>query len=234
MQKNNKNKFSYREASPKKVKQAPKKANNDYETLIIVDKQFDFDNPDGALYVKGGENTNKAIIEYVKKNKGKVNQIIYTKDMHKANDQSFKDNGGEWPVHCVEGTNGSNINYELYTELSKLSIPTVIFNKGTNPKHEEYGAFEKCSEYHYLYPNIKPIVKNVYFKNYDGTSGCVIHNENVVICGIAGDYCVNETIKNLLKYWKKFNIKVLMSGIVSIDDGFTLEETIEKYNLTKV
>jgi nicotinamidase-related amidase len=48
---------------------------------------------------------------------------------------------------------------------------------------------------------------------------------NVVVCGIAGDYCVLETTKNLVNSGK-FNVELFLDGIASIDGG----ETINKYN----
>jgi uncharacterized protein YbaP (TraB family) len=62
-----------------------------------------------------------------------------------------------------------------------------------------------------------------------------ITTSNVIVCGIAGDYCVMNTIKNLLKYNGpcKLNILVFTRGIASIDDGTTIkdhlsEDTYEK------
>ena len=85
-----------------------------------------------------------------------------------------------------------------------------------------------------MHPNDKPSVKNCYFKNFDSSSGVRIINENLVVCGIAGDYCVKETILTLIKHWRKFKISVLMDGVASIDDGTTLNEVIESHNLQKV
>lgn len=205
-----------------------------YESIIIVDDQNDFGNPNGALYVKGGENINDPIINYINKNKKKISQIIFTRDWHTKKDQSFAVNGGQWPNHCEQNTPGAQIVPELYNALSKFGIPMVIVDKGTDPEHEEYGAFELCATFHHLHPNDKPHVKNCYFRNYEGTSGCRIINENVVVCGIAGDYCVKETIKNLLKHWKKFNISVLKDGVASIDGGTALNEFITENNLKTI
>ena len=57
------------------------------KSFIIIDKQYDFDNPDGALYVPGAENINKPIIDYIKKNRNSINQIIWTVDAHKKKEQ---------------------------------------------------------------------------------------------------------------------------------------------------
>ena len=203
------------------------------KSFIIIDKQYDFDNPNGALYVPGAENINKPIIDYIKKNRNSINQIIWTVDAHKKKDQSFKDYGGQWPVHCVDGTKGAAINKELYDELSKFKIPMVIVKKGTVEDHEEYGAFEVCATFHHLNPNQDPHVSNCYFRNFEGTSGCRIINDHIVICGIAGDFCVKESIKNLLRHWK-FNIEVFMDGIASIDDGTALKELINERGLKQI
>ena len=52
-----------------------------------------------------------------------------------------------------------------------------------------------------------------------------------VVCGIAGDYCVLETIKNLLKLVPKEQVFVFLDGIVSIDGGEKLNDFIQEHNL---
>ena len=211
-----------------------KQVNKKTKTLIIVDVQNDFCNPEGALYVNGGESVIDHIIDYVKVNKASINQIIFTRDWHTKKDESFEVNGGTWPVHCVQGTNGAEIDKKLYYALVNMHIPINIINKGTDPEHEEYGAFEICATFHHLYRNEDPNVNHCFFRNFDGTSGCRIINEDLVVCGIAGDYCVKETIKNLKKHWKNFNISLLLNGIASIDDGTVLNEFITENNLKTV
>lgn len=219
------------EKNNKTIVKAPKEPDI---TVIIVDNQDDFGKPDGALYVPGGENINKPIYEYINKHRNRVTQVIWTRDAHKSKDKSFEVNGGTWPIHCVDGTKGANVNKELYDAIIKMGIKTDIFNKGTEPSHEEYGAFENCTTFHHLHPNDKPQVKNCSFKNFDGTSGCRIVNDHLIVCGIAGDYCVKETIKNLLNHWKSFDISVLMDGVASIDGGTALNKLIEEKHLKKI
>jgi nicotinamidase-related amidase len=59
---------------------------------------------------------------------------------------------------------------------------------------------------------------------------------NLTICGIAGDYCVKNTIDKLINSncSSEFNIKVMLNGIASIDDGTTIKKFIEDNNLTIV
>lgn len=212
----------------------PKVKPEDMKTLIIVDAQNDFCNPDGALYVNGAEHLPSKILEFVNKNKDKINQIIFTRDWHQKKDKSFKDNGGTWPVHCVQNTEGAAINKKLYDTLVQSKIQVNVVNKGTVFDHEEYGAFEHCATFHHLYPNDKPIVQHCYFANIESSSGSRIINENIIVCGVAGDYCVKETIKNLKKHWRNFNIELFMDGIASIDDGSTLLEFATENNLKMI
>ena len=197
------------------------------KSLIIIDFQYDFCDPKGTLYVKGAEEAKKGILKYMEVNNKLFNQIIYTKDWHLDKDESFKKNGGTWPDHCVQNSKGAEIDKELFDGLNKYKIQTQIVNKGTVCSHEEYGAFEniKCED-----EKNKNDIKSYKFSNYELSSGAQITNNNIVVCGIAGDFCVKESIKNLLKHWK-FNLEVLVSGVASIDNGDTLKNFMKENNL---
>ena len=201
------------------------------KSLIIVDFQYDFCNPNGSLYVEGAEKAKEGIIEYMKKNHQSFNQIIYTRDWHLEKDESFKKNnaGGLWPPHCVQNTEGAEVDKELSDELNKYKnkIKIETFNKGTVYNHEEYGAFEKIENKNEK--NEDDINKYIFY-NFGKDSQVQIKNNNIVVCGIAGDYCVMESIKNLLKV-EKFKIEVLVKGVASIDKGVKLKEFMKEKKL---
>ena len=201
------------------------------KSLIIVDFQYDFCNPKGSLYVEGAEKAKEGIIEYMKKNHQSFNQIIYTRDWHLEKDESFKKNnaGGLWPPHCVQNTEGAEVDKELSDELNKYKnkIKIETFNKGTVYNHEEYGAFEKIENTNKK--NEDDINKYIFY-NFGKDSQVQIKNNNIVVCGIAGDYCVMESIKNLLKV-EKFKIEVLVKGVASIDKGVKLKEFMKEKKL---
>ena len=198
-------------------------------TLIIVDFQKDFSNSIGKLYVKGSAQARKAIIAWIKKHVNEISEVIFTIDWHTANHCSFKKNGGIWPNHCIQYSEGAGIDDKIMHTCIDFNIPIKIFIKGNNDSIEEYGAFEKIG--------VAPGVNNYFIctNNYKGNSYTVIDNLNLVVCGIAGDYCVLNTIKNLQKFKSPdgamFNVKVLMDGIPSIDDGTTLKNYINKEKL---
>lgn len=180
------------------------------KVLIVVDYQKDFYDPKGALYVKDGEK----LINNISKLISQCDEVIYTMDYHPYDHCSFKENGGIWPIHCVSNTEGAS----LPIELIKLNPNYQIWYKGFNKDKEEYGAFAD-----------NPVIRNYRLYNeIKHTNNC-----EYIVCGIAGDYCVLETLKNLLKLVPKSQIKVFTSGIVSIDGGDKLNQFIaqEKLNI---
>ena len=193
------------------------------KSLIIVDFQNDFCKPTGSLYVPGAEEAKKGIISYMQKNSKDFSEIIYTKDWHTPEDESFKKNGGTWPVHCLQNSEGAKIDEELDQELKKYNIPIKIFNKGTVYTHEEYGAFEHFK----LKDQNKNDIKNCLFANFGYDCEIGIENDKIVVCGLAGDFCVMESIENLMKHWK-FDLEILISGISSIDGGDKLKNFIKE------
>lgn len=174
--------------------------------LIIVDFQRDFCNPQGSLYVKGSEEALENIKKFLEENL--VKEVILTLDWHNYDDESFKVNGGQWPVHCLQYSEGAGISDELMKIIGEHELPYQIFRKGDDPTHEEYGAFEKKIQMHNS--------DNIMLVNHLETSMVMIKSDTeYVLCGIAGDYCVYETFKNLMKHGIK--PRVFMDGMAFIN-----------------
>ena len=198
------------------------------ETLVIVDRQKDFNDPLGSLYVLGAEDTELNTLKYIERNSDRIKEVIFTIDWHLPSDKSFERNGGTWPDHCLQFSEGAGISDVLYKVCIEHNIPIHIFRKGEVSTHEEYGAFEIMSR---RGDNL------VLLNNYIMDSCVQVTTNNVVVCGLAGDYCVKETIKNLLEHGKTtglFNVSVFKDGISSIDSGETLERFINENNLNVV
>ena len=181
-------------------------------TLIIVDCQYDF--IEGSLAVTGAKDAILNILSFIAENKQNIDKIIFTLDWHPANHCSFKSNGGIWPMHCVQHTLGATIEEDLIKACINFNIPFDFIIKGEDKSHEEYGAFPiPC------YDNCLFDKQRAIFVTKDSTK---------VVCGIAGDYCVKESIKNLLQSIKP---KVFLKGVASIDDGSTIKNFINEHNL---
>jgi nicotinamidase/pyrazinamidase len=88
--------------------------------LIVADVQNDFADPDGSLFVPGGEEVIRAVNAEIDAATGAGAFVVYTQDWHPESTPHFAKDGGTWPVHCVGGTWGS----ELHPELT-VAGPTV-------------------------------------------------------------------------------------------------------------
>jgi nicotinamidase/pyrazinamidase len=103
--------------------------------LLIVDVQNDFASPEGALSVKGGEEILDRVNELAAG--GGFDLVIATRDWHPEDHGSFRDNGGPWPAHCVQGSWGA----ELHPGLATGRIDMVL-DKGREPDTDGCSAFD--------------------------------------------------------------------------------------------
>ena len=188
-------------------------------TLIIVDCQNDFIT--GTLAVKGAKNSVEEIKNFIKSHKKDINKIVFTVDWHHYTHMSFKKNGGQWPTHCVQYTPGACIEPKLLKFVQSVNLSYEVSQKGDVEEVEEYGAFSNI-EY----------VEDVLGKYFYCNDIAVSADNEVVICGIAGDYCVKATIQNLLN--GGITPKVFYPGIASIDNGETLNDFIKEKQLEKI
>lgn len=194
------------------------------KTLVIVDFQKDFCRSSGSLYVKGSEEAEQAIIDFINKNTKDINEVIFTVDWHSPNHCSFVKNGGTWPMHCVQFTEGAGISDNIMKACIDNNITVKVFKKGNCDDTEEYGAFNYMWKYD----------QNDYLKTVNEANQHIyIESSDIIVCGIAGDYCVKETLLNLIRHQEQIpiNIEVFVNGIASIDGGTSLMELIEDKNL---
>lgn len=109
--------------------------------LVLVDMQNDFINGSmGVGYDKWTDALEKVKIAIDRIN---PDMFIATKDMHPADHCSFKEQGGPWPVHCVEGAAGSDLDWRVSDMLSNYANagkPVAFIYKGQNKNEEEYGV----------------------------------------------------------------------------------------------
>jgi len=102
------------------------------EALVIVDVQNDFTSG-GALEVPDGD----AVVEPLNRLAGLYEKVFATRDWHPRDHHSFETEGGPWPMHCVQGTDGA----ELHPELDRSRIDEVV-DKGDRRDVEGYSAFD--------------------------------------------------------------------------------------------
>ena len=197
---NNVMKQSYEEICTKKL-------------LLLVDVQYDFIN--GSLAVEGAPAVMDALAHYIDAQpKGMFDAIVMTADFHPYEHTSFKDNGGLWPVHCVQHTHGASIYQPVFEAVKKLSSKVQVLTKGEDVAIDEYSIMAN---------------KNSAKKLLD------IIEENgiqeIYVAGLCGDYCVGNSIKDLVEAGHGDKIRVLTRFIGNIDDGTTLRHIIVNNHL---
>ncbi|MBI5236177.1 MAG: bifunctional nicotinamidase/pyrazinamidase [Deltaproteobacteria bacterium] len=161
--------------------------------LVIVDFQNDFC-PGGALAVKDGDGIAHALNGYIAMFQAKGHLIVATQDSHPPATVHFKQYGGTWPPHCVQGTHGAAFHPAL-----KLPDNAVTITKGERPDEDSYSGFDGRDESGL---SLETVLKN---------AGV----EHLFICGLATDYCVKATALDALR--RGFSITVLVDAIKGVD-----------------
>jgi nicotinamidase/pyrazinamidase len=106
------------------------------DCLLIIDIQNDF-LPGGRLPVPEGEQVIEPLNEYIAAFTTSLLPIVVSRDWHPANHCSFRDYGGPWPAHCVQGTSGAEFAQEL-----TVPADVMIVSKATSPERESYSDFD--------------------------------------------------------------------------------------------
>lgn len=160
---------------------------------MVVDIQNDFC-PGGALGVPDGD----AIIPRVNRAAALFERhglpVLFTRDWHPRETKHFKELGGAWPRHCVQGTKGARFHPDLEVPKSAL-----ILSKGMDPEQDSYSGFQAFTDRG---------------RDFEST----LHEldvDELFICGLATDYCVRATTLDALRRGMK--VRVLKDAIRGVD-----------------
>ena len=187
--------------------------------LIIVDPQNDFIEG-GSLPVSGARSAMQQLAEFVKNSSAEFSTIFVTQDSHPENHCSFSSNGGIWPVHCVRDSSGFEVFPQLQEVLSGLSNVEYC-RKGMDSGVEQYSIFSYNSG-QITNPDGQKIISAIEKAS----------SPTIVVCGIAGDVCVMNTLNDLVKIRKSANdIAVVQNFTASIDGGEKLEAFCKENNI---
>lgn len=180
--------------------------NDKKKVLLIIDPQFDFVR--GSLKVDNADIIMRNLRNYIENFYENYDKIIITKDWHPKNHISFKD----WPMHCVAHSKGSEICEELCDIITDDRFSVRVLTKGTGQNTEEYSIMQN-------YISGLSIKRTMSFSEIS----------EIDVCGIAGDFCVYETVKDLIPVAKEFgkHINVLTQFIAFIEDKEKLNNLID-------
>lgn len=153
------------------------------DALIIVDVQNDF-MPTGSLPVPGGDAILPAVNAWIDAAVSAGALVVVSRDWHPPDHSSFKENGGFWPAHCVQGTPGADFHPDM-----RVPPDAMLVTKGDRPELDQYSDFEQTT----LAIDLRE--RGV---------------KRVLVCGLAQDVCVKATVLDALKHG--FITHVIASG----------------------
>jgi nicotinamidase/pyrazinamidase len=157
------------------------------QALIVVDVQNDFC-PGGALAVPHGDEVIEPLNKLIDEFLERGAPVYKSRDWHSPTTKHFAAYGGTWPVHCVRNTPGA----EFHPALRDDPRITVI-SKGLGDT-DCYSAFDETDLAAQL--NEQKV-------------------EEVVVGGLATDYCVKNTVLDALK--NGFKVKAVESAMRAVD-----------------
>ena len=168
------------------------------DVLLLVDIQNDF-LPGGNLAVPNGDEVIPVVNDYINLFQQQNLPIFATRDWHPKNHSSFKSYGGIWPPHCIADTKGAE-----FPDTLNLSPEIAIISKATSPELEAYSGLEGTD----LDKRLKTLKVN-----------------RVWVAGLATDYCVINTVMDLIS--SEYRVILLVDGIravnVNPEDGRNAE-----------
>ena len=117
--------------------------------------------------------------------------MFASRDWHPPGHCSFRERGGPWPPHCVQGTPGA----EIAPGLLLPSDAKVVF-KGMDPERDAYSAFEGTT----LHAELRRL----------GVT-------RILVGGLATDHCVLRTVLDAKA--RGYTVVLLEDAIRGVDAG---------------
>ena len=162
------------------------------KAIVVVDEIYDFITG-GSLACAHSDEAVANTKAFIEKKPGLP--VLFICDHHPADHCSFVAQGGPWPPHCVQGTHGADI----HEALVHYADEDLSFFKGENPDQEQYSGFEGRN------PAGQSLSEVLH----------LLEMDQVLICGIATEYCVRNTAEDLLK--DGFRVSILQDCIAYVD-----------------
>lgn len=160
---------------------------NTKQALLVVDVQNDFC-PGGTLAVPQGDEVIPPLNKLIDEFLQRGDPVYLSRDWHPPTTKHFAAYGGTWPVHCVQNTPGAEFHPALRND------PRIkVISKGLGDT-DCYSAFDETD----LAAELKQ--QNV---------------REVVVGGLATDYCVKNTVLDAVKHG--FKVKAVAEAMRPVE-----------------
>lgn len=179
--------------------------------LMIIDPQYDFIS--GSLKCDDAIEKMTNLATYIRNNADNYDSIVITIDWHPKNHCSFIKNGGEWPEHCVQYSYGASVYQDILNNIPN-DKNVYFLTKGTMHSSEEYSIMANVASRSEL---------TSFILNDDNTK--------IDVCGIANEYCVLNTVRDLVEYGFKDKITILKDFVACVKSDEPLINYANENNL---
>jgi nicotinamidase/pyrazinamidase len=164
--------------------------------LLVVDVQNDFADPAGSLSVREGDQVVPIANAQIRLAREAGALMVATQDWHPPHTPHFAQDGGIWPVHCVADTWGAAFHPDLdrIDDVVRKGVDGGDGYSGFSVRDPQTGEVDAT-----------PLEQRLRDARI----------ERLVICGLATDYCVVETVSDarVLGY----PVEILAAGIRAVD-----------------
>lgn len=158
------------------------------DALLIVDVQNDFC-PGGALPVPNGDRVVPVLNHWIRAAAARGVPVYASRDWHPVGHPSFREQGGAWPVHCLQDSPGAAFHPSL-----EVPADAVVVTKGTRFDHDQYSAFHDTGLHERL-----------------GKDGI----RRIWIGGLAQDVCVAASALDARQYG--YDVALIPDGSLPVD-----------------
>jgi nicotinamidase/pyrazinamidase len=164
--------------------------------LLVVDVQNDFADPAGSLSVREGDQVVPIANAQIRLAREAGALMVATQDWHPPHTPHFAQDGGIWPVHCVADTWGAAFHPDLdrIDDVVRKGVDGGDGYSGFSVRDPQTGEVDAT-----------PLEQRLRDARI----------ERLVICGLATDYCVVETVSDARELG--YPVEILAAGIRAVD-----------------
>lgn len=161
--------------------------------LLVVDVQKDFC-AGGALEVPKADRVVSPLNRYIAEAVDHRMPVYASRDWHPSVSSHFKEYGGPWPPHCVQGTAGAQFHPDV-----RLPPAVTVITKGDDFASSGYSDFEGHT------PQGTPFLADLRARSIS----------HLYVGGIATEYCIRHTVMDALA--AGLRVTVLQDAIAGLD-----------------